>query len=384
MKSWFTASELAGIKGMPATQQGVTRKASREHWMAKYRQGQGGGKEYHLDYFPPETQAALHFIHAPVPAISKDKELVVREKADQKLTDLKDWQRKIFNARLALFREFEQLQKLHGTNKAIEAMVAMAQGNELPEHLMQCVAEANARKGDGRTLSRSMILGWQRAVRRYGIPALAPAQVEKITLPEWAPFFMQCYQLPNNPTIPHAMENMAKILPEGMRMPSYHQVLRWHNKRSNLDREKGRKTGSAYRALKGYRHQDTTNYLPLQECMCDGHTFKGKVANPRSGEPFQPEVCTVIDLATRVAIGWSIGLAESAETVATALRHAVTVNEEKPYGGMIEHFYTDGGSGNEAKVNTDELTGLYARLGITREKQWRLQQTISRSGRARA
>lgn len=362
IKSWYTASELAGKAGLPATVPGVIKKAKREGWAAKWRRAQGGGKEYHIDYLPAETQAALRFAAAPKP--TKDKELVLREKVDQRLTDLKDWQRKILDARLALFREFEQLQKQHGTTKAIEVMVGMAKAGELPERLMRCVAEANARKGEGRTLSRSLILSWQRAVRRYGIAALAPIAVEKTEMPPWAEYFLKCYRLPSNPTIPQAMENMAKILPFGMPMPSYHQVLRWHNKLSILEREKGRKTGSAYRSLKGYRHQDTSNYLPLQECMCDGHTFKAKVANPRSGLPFAPEVCTVIDLATRMVVGWSIGLAESAETVATALRHAVTVNEEKPYGGMIENFYTDGGSGNEALVNSDELFGLYARLGM--------------------
>ncbi|MDD2468727.1 MAG: DNA-binding protein [Desulfobulbus sp.] len=362
MKQWFKPIELVDLPCMPSAQQSVSRRAKKEHWMARYSQGQGGGKEYHLSSLPAETQAALHFKYAPPPA--KDKELVIREKTDQKLTALKNWQREIFEARVTLYREFEQLQKLHGTNRAVDALVEMARQAELPEHLMRCVAQANARKGEERSLSRSLVLSWQRAVRRYGITALAPKPVEKSEIPEWVPFFMKFYQLPSNPTIPEAMEQMAKILPEGMKIPSYHQVLRWHNKRSNLDREKGRKTGSAYRALKAYRHQDTSNYLPLDECMCDGHTFKGKVANPRSGDPFQPEVCTVVDLATRMVIGWSIGLSESAETVATALRHAVTVNEEKPYGGMIRHFYTDGGSGNEAKVNSDELTGLYARLGM--------------------
>ena len=287
MKAWYTAAELAGVKGMPATQQAITRRAKRQHWLAKYRQGQGGGKEYHIDSLPAETQAALHFKHAPAPAITTDKELVVREKVDQKLTSMKGWQRTIFHARLALYREFEQLQQLHGTNQAIEVMVALAKNNELPEALMQCVAEANARKGEGRCLSRSLILGWQRAVKRSGIAALAPAAIEKQVVPEWAGFFVKCYNIPTGPTIPEAMEQMAALMPAGMRMPTYHQVLRWHNKRSALEQAKGRLTGPAFRAKKGHIKRDVSGYRPMAIGQCDGHSFKAYVAHPVHGRPFQ-------------------------------------------------------------------------------------------------
>ncbi len=368
MKSWFTASELAGVKGMPSSIPGVIKKIKREGWPAKWRRGQGGGKEYHLDYFPAETQAALHFIHSPVPAVKRDKELAVRQQVDPKLTELKEWQRTIFNARTALFREFEELKKIHGTNKAVEALVAMAKNNELPENLMQCVADANARKGDGRTLSRSMVLGWQRAVKRHGITALAPATVEKQEVPEWAHIFVSHYNIPTGPSIPEAMEEMEKDLPEGMKMPSYHQVLRWHNKRSALEQVKGRLTGAAFRAKKGHIKRDVSGCRPFEIGQCDGHSFKAYVAHPVHGRPFHPEVCAVIDMATKMCMGWSSGLAESALTVASAFRHAATVNEEKRYGGIFNIAYTDGGSGNTAKINIDDRTGLFARIGTTFQK----------------
>ncbi|MCL2791429.1 MAG: Mu transposase C-terminal domain-containing protein, partial [Desulfobulbus sp.] len=363
MKSWFTTSDLAGLPGLPSSIPGILKKAKKEHWIAKYRQGQGGGKEYHLDSLPAATQAALHFKSAPAPI--NDKNLVIREQAEVRLTELKTWQRRVFDSRLALFREFEQLQKLHGTNQAVEVMVAMARQSELPEHLMRCVAEANARKGAARTLSRSMILGWQRAVRRYGLPALTPATVEKAAAPDWAPYFLKCYQLPSNPTIPEAMEQMGKNLPDGMRMPSYHQILRWHNKRSVLEQEKGRRTGSAYRALKGHVKRDTSGYRPMTIGQCDGHSFKAYVAHPVHGRPFHPEVCGVICVVSKVLIGWSAGLAESALNVAAALRHAAMVNEQKPYGGILDILYTDNGSGNKAEINAGDVTGLFARIGTT-------------------
>jgi putative transposase len=368
MKRWFTAGELAGVKGMPLTESAVIRRAKRERWLAMWRQGQGGGKEYNLTSLPPETQAALHFIHNPLPAISTDKALALREQAHPKLSAMKEWQRTIFHARLTLYREFEQLQQIHGTTKAVAALVTMAQNNELPDNLMQCVACANARKGESRTLSRSLVLSWHRKVKRYGIDALAPAAMEKQDVPEWAGYFVKCYNVPMGPTIPEAMEQMSAILPEGMRMPSYHQVLRWHNKRSALDQVKGRLTGSAFRAKKGHIRRDVSGYRPFAIGQCDGHSFKAYVAHPVHGRPFHPEVCGVIDMATRMCMGWSTGLAESALTVAAAFRHAAVVNEEKPYGGIFEVAYTDGGSGNTAKVNIDDTTGLFTRIGTIFQK----------------
>lgn len=369
MKEWFAATELVGMQGLPSTKAGIIKRARTELWQFRPRQGRGGGREYHISSLPAETKTALHFrehAHLPEPVSPACKAVTAKkEEPAQDLASLKSWQRKIFDARVALFREFENLQKLHGTNKAVETLVEMAQAGTLPEPLQSCVGHANARPGTGRALSRSMILGWQRAVRRYGVAGLAPAALEQNDFPEWAPFFMRCYQMPSNPSIPEAMEAMEKQLPASMPMPTYYQVVRWHNKRSRLDQEKGRRTGSAYQALKGYRRRDTSGYRPLCIGQCDGHSYKAYVAHPITGKAYHPEVCAVLDAATRVAVGWSAGLAESALTVASALRHAATVNEAKPYGGIFDILYTDGGSGNMAKINADDTTGLFARIGTT-------------------
>lgn len=45
---------------MPSTVQGVRYKALQESWVNRKRQGQGGGKEYHIDSLPTETQAFLY------------------------------------------------------------------------------------------------------------------------------------------------------------------------------------------------------------------------------------------------------------------------------------------------------------------------------------
>lgn len=66
-EQWFTAKELAGLQGLPGTQQNVTAKAKREGWESRKRSGQGGGREYAFSSLPVETQAALLKQQAPEP-----------------------------------------------------------------------------------------------------------------------------------------------------------------------------------------------------------------------------------------------------------------------------------------------------------------------------
>ena len=365
MKKWHAASELVGTPGMPKTTQGVNLKAKREQYIARYRKAQGGGKEYHITSLPEKTQDYLTgkaLKKTPAPATRHD--IVTTEPVAQDIATLKAWQREVFNARVALYHEFEKLKALHGTTKAVKKLILLAETQTLPDHLKECVIKANARKGKkGRTLSKSMILGWQRKVKAAGLTALAPVAVEKKNIPPWVPYFLKCYQRPQNPSLAQALEDMTDILPENISVPSYYQVRRFHLKRSKVERERGRKTGAEYKALKGSGRRDTSKFLPLDIGVCDGHSFKAKVAHPVHGRPFKPEVCAVIDVATRVITGWSAGLAESAVTVADAIRHGATTNEHKQYGGVFSILYTDGGSGNTAKVNTDEFTGIFTRIG---------------------
>jgi hypothetical protein len=59
MRDWYSAAELAGVPGMPETRSGVIRAAKKGGWTSRKRTGRGGGRDYHRDSLPPETQAAL-------------------------------------------------------------------------------------------------------------------------------------------------------------------------------------------------------------------------------------------------------------------------------------------------------------------------------------
>jgi Mu DNA-binding domain len=59
MKQWYSAFELAGLSGLPALPNNITRKAKAEQWQSRQRIGRGGGKEYAYNSLPKLTQTAL-------------------------------------------------------------------------------------------------------------------------------------------------------------------------------------------------------------------------------------------------------------------------------------------------------------------------------------
>jgi len=123
--------------------------------------------------------------------------------------------------------------------------------------------------------------------------------------------------------------------------------------------------GSEYKKLLGYVERDAREFEPFTICQIDGHSFKAYSAHPTTGAHFHPEVCGVKCLSTKVLAGWSWGIAESCRTVSDAYRHACTLSDEKPWGGVPAILEADKGSGNLAMVNSDISIGLFARAGTT-------------------
>lgn len=83
MKEWYSVQELLGTQGLPSSDRGITKKADRENWEKRTREGvKGLTYEYHLSSLPPETQQALKMRAAleAVPAVE-----VVERKPDAEL-----------------------------------------------------------------------------------------------------------------------------------------------------------------------------------------------------------------------------------------------------------------------------------------------------------
>jgi putative transposase len=365
IKQWYSASELADMKlaGMPNTKKGMLDKAERESWPRQKRAGRGGGyefqpskavmdlvREYVLQHMTKSTPAEL-------PAVAPKSELPCTINAP---IELKDWQRSTAEARAAICAEVRRLAAVGGTERAVRTVIDLAEKGELQPHLQQLVSVANARAGrEGkRTLSRSSLFRWLKDAEG-GVAALAPRQRASNDIPAWAPFLLGLYRQPQKPSLAYCIERLPAVLPPGVSMPSYHAALRFLKKISKTEVQRGRMGNREIKSIRPFVRRDTSQMWPADAYTADGHTFDAEVAHPMHGRAFRPEITTVLDIATRRAVGWSAGLAESTWAVLDALRHACLT------GGIPAIFYVDNGSGYKSAAMSAEATGFLARIGAT-------------------
>lgn len=358
---WFTPSQLAALSlpGLPKTDRAIQLRARRENWAGRKRAARGGGFEYPVSSLPPEAQAAL---------IGKALKAAPIEPAKPSLpcvpsaAILRSYQRQTMEARAALLAEIDRL-VLEGFSqgRAINRLVELAAADELRPDLSALIPAANARAGNGRTLSRRSLYRWisERARAEGNALALAPAAPAEADIPVWAGPLMDFYARPSKPSLAWAVEELAKKLPDGG--PSYDQARRFLARLNVIDRNAGRMGPRALKSFRAYVARGIEELWPTAVYVADGHTFDAEVAHPRHGRPFRPEVTTIIDVFTRRIVGWSVGLAENKWDVTAAAVNAFTTS------GPCDIWYTDNGSGFVNQLWDDHLTGLIARLSITKK-----------------
>lgn len=354
MRNWFTAQELAGLPGVPGTPRNVKAMAAREHWGGQHRLG-SKAIEYAFAILPKETQTAL--IAASVAESQPQSVIAVESNSTERdivsASRLSEDQRSVMTARLAFVREIERMSQTISQQRAIDSLVALAKAEQLSPYLTDRVQRANDRKTGDRTLSERTLKRWLADYRQNGETGLAPARRQKdMSLPAWSASFLTCYQRPTKPSVEAAYAEFA--LKHPAERPSIHVVRRFLNKLSAEARERGRRTPQELKALQPFKRRTTKNLYPCDVFTADGHKFDAEVLNPRTGKPYRPETTTVLDVATRKAVGISIGEAESTIGVLDALRDAVQH-------GMFAMFYVDNGSG----FANDTVREVVDRIGGT-------------------
>ncbi|MFM2042084.1 MAG: hypothetical protein RLY86_660 [Pseudomonadota bacterium] len=369
----LTASEIATALNLST--RAVELRAQRESWV--YRDGKKGRNRCRMYLVMPlpgdvkelvvnwmASQAAVVMDSQPPAVNGNTPGLPAPTLPDLPTHQLADWQRRCLEARAALLMELRRLAGEAGLNAAVAAMVRHAAAGTLRSDLLALVPAANARGGaaGGRTLSVPTLKRWWGVWKKAGYdPAvLAPVDAKPAPeIPAWGPAFLAQYRRPSNPSVTDAVEKMT--LPAQVQRPSVHQARRFLATLSPVDRERGRRSPQALRALRPFVRRTTDHLEPLDVITADGHTAKFDVAHPIHGRPFRPEITVVIDVATRRAIGWSVGYAESTWTVMDAYGHAYRST------GKAAIAYTDNGSGFVNQINAGPLIGLMARLGTTHE-----------------
>ena len=212
---------------------------------------------------------------------------------------------------------------------------------------------ARGGKAGTRTLSRSSLHRW-RAAAAQGVAVLAPA-TKGTEVPPWAAHLLALWQQPQKPCLSWAVEQLQKTLPEA---PSYDTARRFLKHVGTVSQAAGRMGPRDLKSIRPFVRRDSSHMEPGDCYTADGHTYDAEVAHPFHGRPFRPEVTSVLDIATKKAVGWSVGLAESTLTSLDALRHAVTTH------GRNALYYVDHGCGFDNQAMTKEGVGFMARRGL--------------------
>ena len=365
LKSHYDADTLAAmaIPGLPKTRAAVFKRAKSEGWNYVEVQGKGGPGGVRKEYQPPaEIMDAIRFKSAQSVVGAVEPRRIKVGPENQIPLIATESQALVADARKGVLLALQTLMNRSGyaMKKAARVMLEMAQTGEAHPQLVAMLKAARDGRGrqspDGLPSVRSLI----RFVEYDRSSALTPRHRSRdMSVPDWAPTFLGYYQKPEKPTVEHAYRSFAIewAASQAGGMPSIWQVRRFLDKVGKVTLEMGRMGSHEIKSIKPFIRRTFDTLLPSDVYTADGHRFDAEVQHPLHGQPFRPEITSVLDVATRRAVGWSVGLAESAFAVLDALRDAVK------NGGIPAILYVDNGSGYKNELMTDTGTGLMARLG---------------------
>ncbi|WP_299773197.1 Mu transposase C-terminal domain-containing protein [uncultured Tateyamaria sp.] len=415
-KLFFTAAEIAdlarkyGVESFPKTERAVRDYAKRESWntlpehLCRKRAGRGGGLEYHFSLLPSFLWDRIEgeAIGKQLTDRFEQKQHAAQRKVEKlKTTSLSQRARSVMEARASVLNAIEGYALSQGQTRAwgirkfLEAQTdweAIEKAEAERDNSKKLSGEDAmlvfnsyllTREGgfgiipdilqaarDRRTpgpVKRSTVYNWFKARDEHGVAALSPippkVKQNTIDLYPWLIQFLRHYAKPSKPSIPHALDNFEKSSDRTHEVPSYDQVRRaiktLKGASDHLMVHKGREGPLALKARSAFVSRSIEGLEPGTIYTADGKTFDAEVQHPRHGKPFRPEITTIIDVATRKAVGWSVGLDENAELVALAVLHAAQNH------GIPAIFYADRGSGYKNQRISTTAHGLCARLGTT-------------------
>lgn len=412
-KEWFTAGELAkiaaerGLKSsvFPNSERGVRDRAKEEGWndlpenLCRDRAAVGGGREYHLNVLPDIMHTVItgREIRAhQLAAQERERETARKKVAALPVTSLRFRQRQAMEARgeilLGIDRyiamkggwgrrkaimDFVQAQEEHAERHA--ALVKVEAGEALTGRervllervsllvdpdgfglLEDTLRLANDRAGSDFRISMRTVQRWFSDRDAGGITGLAPALTKtEEPISEEFSAFLKFYCKPSKLAATEALEDYKTENP-GSTLTIEHVRYTLRHKLNDIEKNVGREGLLTLRSRMAYIQRSTENLFPTTIYTADGKTFDAEVENPFSKKPFKPEITSILDVATRRCVGFSIALKENVISVTEALRNACCDH------GIPAIFYTDRGPGYKNKTFDGDVNGLMGRLSITK------------------
>ncbi|WP_314140373.1 Mu transposase C-terminal domain-containing protein [Buttiauxella noackiae] len=395
---FVTINELAGVPGLPATQQGLRYSLKKSTGNApELVRKRAGTKafEYHIDCLPEQAREIVKASHYREVLKQSDcvpqKALPVRKVAttrtalqqlrdcpallDREVSALTEQQKKIADARAALAMEVEKLRD-SGLSRAgaVKYIAEASRSGSLPEHIQDAAYIANARKGSSRkgvgerSLQEWLTVYLTTKPGSERLAMLAPGHHKERSLDDiaWLPRFLSYWRSANGPNMRFCYRDFCRDWKAEYHdqpamlsvMPSYDAICRAMKKLPKRERMRGRVSGGAARALEVYSRRDWS-MMPVNGCwICDGKSLDMKVKHPINKTAFTPELTLVIDGRTRFVVGWSMSYSENVRGVSEAYRYGIQ------HHGKPLFVYTDNGSGQKNKTLDAETTGIFPRMGI--------------------
>lgn len=380
MKKYLSLQEILdlNISELPTTRQAIDYYAKKQEWHFKLEEKQGRGRPKKLYALPDDLyelakakmlqkladSAVLPSdVEKSLGVASSNQPTVYKGVTDPTL--LADWQRNCGTARLAIVRYVLELSELMGKTKAVQKFANDSKDGKLTATLAETVRRANAKAGkDGNAkVSRATLFGWLKIADEAGegesLVALLAPKSRDVAMPAWSAVLLKLWGQPTKPPLSEVMRQLDEVL-GGVGVPTYAQARYFLvNHVGNVEVERGRMGSRELKNILPFVRRDTSMLYPTDGYTADGHTFDAEVSHPLSGKPFRPEITSIIDIASRKIVGFSVDLAESGLAVLSGISMAVCTH------GVMAIFYVDNGSGYKNAMMSAEGVGLMDRLGAT-------------------
>jgi putative transposase len=252
-------------------------------------------------------------------------------------------------------------QELGSFNKAWQLVEARLFNRTLPGHIAQAM-QACAKAGRNAP-AKNTVREWNNTVEAGGgrVELLEQhgGRTPNKVMPAWWGMAIERYNQPSKPDMAEVWRYLSEV--EGFAV-SYDQVRDYINSLPAAygHRSPARIGKKLYRLTqKAYIRRCTDKALPGDVYVADGYRADVYLAHPVTGGIWRPELTVIMDLRSRVIVGWRADEHEGAYAVQNTFAEAFARHKHVP-----AIIYVDNGSGYKNQFMSDPMTGFYARAGV--------------------
>lgn len=314
MKEWFSIQELLGISGLPNSDRGIMKKADREQWQKRQREGvKGKVYEYHLHSLPPETQKQLR-LNAALAAMPQLPAVVTRE--DPEL---------VYRLNQATDKAREKAQQK--VNACLQLQAFLDQGFNQTEALAGAAAAHN--------LSQGSLKNWYYKVKGYPVhlwqavlvsgsgKSAKPGKKAHITEEAWDTFLAD-YLRPEKPDLRACYRRTALLAEEyGWQLASFKTFQRRLMQEVPYEVMLLKREGkNAVAKLVPALQRTVKDILAGEWINGDGYQHNVFV-KWHTGEIIRPKTWFWQDVRTRKILGYRTALSENTDSIRHALMDVI-------------------------------------------------------------